>query len=191
MLMVEKVEVVTKVDASTIRVRNHACDQAKERFKHLNGSDEKIKQWIIGKYKQSTFVSVVNSEKYGSARLFQHGDISIVVDISQNLIHTVYPSKARNSVKKKVLTFYATEKKRLANKLKKITNRNNKQIADLEVQRATINRDMLYMRSEGKLNASQSMIKAIENEIIQLTEEICEIQTEYNELEISLSAQNI
>ncbi|MBX0320226.1 hypothetical protein [Shouchella clausii] len=183
-LLNEKVEVFTKVDPTNVRVKDHAVQRARAK-----GNNEKVRHWIISKFRNADFITVINSSKYGAARLFQYDSISLIVDLQQNLILTVYKSEATKWVKNRVLEFCNRELEKVSRKLRKIKNKNSKLIADLKVEKEILARDYLYMRSQAKKNAAEARIKAIEMEIEELSEEIFELERAKSEFTITLASR--
>lgn len=187
---VEKIEVYTPIDFNSAVITDHAIDRAIERFNLQQKSRNKVAEWIRNKLKHAEFSSVISSERYGIGRLYLNDKIAIVLDIYRDTVLTVYKLDVQKRVKDKIYNFLEAEYKRVS----KLYSRKQKsyihRIADLKVEKAILERNLLRIRKQEKYFATKAMIQAIDMRIAEMTQELCDLQTEKTELEISLAAIN-
>ena len=183
---VDKIEIYTEVSLSNAIISEHSIDQALDRFNLKDKARIKVSEWIRKKLEYATFKSTVNSEKYGIARLFTNQDIALVVDIHKDVVMTVYKLETRPLVKGKIRDFMLKEK----NKINRIYNKKKRsysfKIAELNIEKAILQRDLLRTRSQTKHNEMLSKTYEIDASMSEMMKELCDLQDEKSEFEISI-----
>jgi len=184
---IDKIEVYTTVDFNNVTVTEHAIDQALERFDLKNKNRNKVAEWIRNKLRHSEFKSTVKSEKYSMARVYVNEGIVLILDIHRDIVLTVYPLDVRKRVKSKIQRYVESECKRVSNLYTKKKRNYELRIADLRVEKATLERDLMRTRSQSKYFAKSGRVKAIDISITEMLQELTDLHTEVSEFEISLA----
>ena len=186
---IEKIEVYTEVNQNNVVVSEHAIDQALDRFNLKNTTRTKVSEWVRSKYNHSTFKSTVTGDRYGIARLFVNNDIGIVLDIHREVILTVYPIEIRRNVKTKIERYLSNEIKRVAKAFSERERKYRRMTVKLNLEKAQIEHDLLYIRKDCKRNSLIARVNAINISVNEMVKELYDLQLEKEELEISLSSQ--
>ena len=186
---IEKIEVYTEVNQNNVVVSEHAIDQALDRFNLKNTTRTKVSEWVRSKYNHSTFKSTVTGDRYGIARLFVNNDIGIVLDIHREVILTVYPIEIRRNVKTKIERYLSNEIKRVAKVFSERERKYRRMTVKLNLEKAQIEHDLLYIRKDCKRNSLIARVNAINISVNEMVKELYDLQLEKEELEISLSSQ--
>ena len=186
---IEKIEVYTEVNQNNVVVSEHAIDQALDRFNLKNTTRTKVSEWVRSKYNHSAFKSTVTGDRYGIARLFVNNDIGIVLDIHREVILTVYPIEIRRNVKTKIERYLSNEIKRVTKAFSERERKYRRMTVKLNLEKAQIEHDLLYIRKDCKRNSLIARVNAINISVNEMVKELYDLQLEKEELEISLSSQ--
>lgn len=188
---IDKIEVYTFIDHSNVIITDHAIERALERFNLSKTNKSKVTEWIRNKYANSSFKSTVTGDRHGMGRLFVNNDIGIVLDIYKDIILTVYPIEIKKNVRTKLQEYLMNECNRISKSLKLKERKYRRLIVELNLEKATLERDLLYIRKDCKRNSIIARINAIEISIAEMMKELYDLQMEKEEIEISLSAQSL
>ena len=186
MSRINKIEIYTEVSLGNAIISEHSIDQALDRFNLKDRNRNKVSEWIRKKMEYASFKSTISSEKYGIARLFTNQDIALVVDIHKDVIVTVYKLETRPMVKGRIRDFMIKERNKIGRIYNKKRRSYNFKIAELNIEKSILQRNLLRRRTQTKHNQILSNIYEIDANVSAMMQELCNLQDQQSEFEISI-----
>jgi hypothetical protein len=170
---------------SPVVVTNHAIERANERF---NIPKAKASEWIKSKVRHSEFISITMTDEGKEGRLFAKDGIAFVLNLDRDLVITVYKPFEHQLIVETIKKVALRELRKFERQENKISKINNLTMAELEVEKATCNLDILKSRSQSKKNALQARINAVQMRIEELNNEVISAKREKTNVAKSVAA---
>ena len=148
----------------------HAQDEAVKKF---GVRPKHAEEWVRSKLSKARFISDILSEDGNLCRLYATERISIVLDMRENKVVTVYPRhRAPESLRQRIESMIAKELRKLKRHETALERKYRLPKAELEVEKAELNLRLLKTKSEAVKLACQARINAIDQRIAEMDEEI-------------------